>query len=70
MKIEYCLFGNNASVLATAFSKYGNLLDVCNKVKLATTKNVNELIVMKIAMQLLSAIDHLHSCNIIHADIS
>ncbi|XP_055606747.1 uncharacterized protein LOC129754614 [Uranotaenia lowii] len=69
MEIEYALVGNNASILVSQFSKYGNILDVCNLIKRTTNKNVDEFIAMIITTQILSIIDHLHSCMIIHADI-
>lgn len=69
MRVEAALIGNNAGVLVSERSKFGSLLTVCNKVKTSTGKNVSEQVVMMLAMQLLSAVDHLHACKIIHADI-
>lgn len=69
MDVEFALIGNNASVFATEYSNYGTLLDICNKHKSATMRNLDELIVMILATQMLSIVDHLHAVNIIHADI-
>ena len=69
MSIEYAVIANNSSVLITQFSPYGSIIDVCNKHKAATTKNVDEYVVMVLTTQLLSIIDHLHACKIIHADV-
>lgn len=69
MSVDYAIVGNNASVLVSSFSRYGNILDICNVVKRTTNKNVDEFIAMIITSQILSIIDHLHSCLIIHADI-
>lgn len=69
MSIDYAIIANNASILVTQFSPYGSIIDVCNKHKNATDKNVDEYVVMVLTTQLLSIIDHLHGCKIIHADV-
>jgi checkpoint serine/threonine-protein kinase len=69
MKIECAIIANNSSILVTEFSPYGSIIDACNKHKNATTRNVDEYVVMVITTQLLSIIDHLHGCKIIHGDI-
>uniref|UniRef100_A0A1Q3EY46 Putative mitotic checkpoint serine/threonine protein kinase n=1 Tax=Culex tarsalis TaxID=7177 RepID=A0A1Q3EY46_CULTA len=69
MSVDYAIVGNNASVLVSQFSRFGNILDVANLIKRVTTKNIDEFIAMIITAQILSIIDHLHSCMIIHADI-
>lgn len=69
MSVDFAIVGNNASILVSPFSRFGNILDVCNVVKRVTNKNVDEFIAMDITSQILSIIDHLHSCQIIHADI-
>lgn len=69
MNIEYALIGTNASILASEFSKFGTLIDVCNKIKKETTRNMDEYIVMHLTSQILDLIDHLHSSQIIHADV-
>lgn len=69
INIEYSIIANNASVFISELSTLGNLIDVCNKVKNATDKKVDEYIGMILISQILSIIDHLHSCSIIHADI-
>lgn len=63
------MIGNNASILAYDYSSYGSLLQVCNKFKGNTGRNVDEYIIMLLAIQMLTIIDHLHAINIVHADI-
>lgn len=69
MSIDYAIIGNNASIFVSPFSRYGNLLDVCNTIHQVTNRNVDEFIAMILSAQMLSIVDHLHSCQIIHADI-
>ena len=69
MQVEDALIGNNASILSSSFARYGSLIEVCNTVKKVTNKNVDEYVVMILTTQLISIIDHLHACKIIHADI-
>ncbi|CAO1417608.1 unnamed protein product [Diamesa tonsa] len=69
MRIDYAIVANNASVLISEFSQYGSLIDVCNKVKAVTNKNMDEFVAMLLTTQILTIIDHLHGCRIIHADI-
>ncbi|XP_044571563.1 uncharacterized protein LOC6496664 isoform X2 [Drosophila ananassae] len=67
--IDYALVGNNSSVYVSDYAEYGSLIGVCNKVKNATNKNLDEYVVMHMSCQLLDIIDHLHAIDIIHADI-
>ncbi|KAH8372361.1 hypothetical protein KR093_011200 [Drosophila rubida] len=69
MHIDYALVGNNSSVYISEFSEYGSLINVCNKYKKHTNKNVDEYVVMVLCCQLLDIVDHLHAMGIIHADI-
>ncbi|CRK98523.1 CLUMA_CG011876, isoform A [Clunio marinus] len=69
MSINGAIIGNNSSILITQYSPHGSIIDVCNKVKKATNKNVDEYVALVITSQILSVIDHLHGCKIIHADI-
>lgn len=69
MNIEAAVIGNNSSVFVTKLSTQGSLIDVCNMHKNAINKNVDEYVVMVLTTQLLSIIDHLHGCKIIHGDI-
>ncbi|XP_053696585.1 uncharacterized protein LOC128743914 isoform X2 [Sabethes cyaneus] len=69
MNVDYAIIGNNASTLISRFSPFGNILDICNVMKRITNKNIDEFIAMFITSQILTIIDHLHSCMIIHADI-
>jgi checkpoint serine/threonine-protein kinase len=69
MTIHQGIIANNSSVLITEFAPHGTIIDVCNRIKQKTGKNVDEYIGMIFASQILSIMDFLHSCNIIHADI-
>uniref|UniRef100_A0A182N281 BUB1 N-terminal domain-containing protein n=1 Tax=Anopheles dirus TaxID=7168 RepID=A0A182N281_9DIPT len=69
MHIDYAIIGNNASIFVSPFSQYGTILDVCNLINGATNRNMDEFIAMILTAQMLSIVDHLHSCQIIHADI-
>lgn len=69
MSVDYAIIGNNASILISQLSPFGNILDVCNLIKRITNKNMDEFVAMLITSQILTIMDHLHSCMIIHADI-
>lgn len=69
MSIEYAIIGNNSTVFVSKYSKYGTLLNVCNKVKQLTSKNLDEYLVMILASQILSMVKYLHAAQIIHGDI-
>lgn len=69
MDITTAFIGENASLFVSEYSKYGSLLDVANKVKIATTKCINELIVLLLTSEMLSIVHYLHKAQIIHADI-
>lgn len=69
MDIDKAIIGRNASVFVSELSKYGSLLDVANKVRTATAKCINEMVVMLMAGELLSIVHYLHKAEIIHADI-
>ena len=69
MSISSAVIAPNASVLISEFSQFGSLLDINNKMRQATTKVMNESLVMHFSSQILDIVDHLHSCKIIHADI-
>lgn len=67
--IDFALIGSNSSVFASEYSEYGSLIDICNKHKEKTFREMDELIVMILANQMLMIVDHMHGSNIIHADI-
>lgn len=69
MSISSAVIAPNASVLISEFSQYGSLLDINNRIRQATTKVMHESLVMHFSREILNICDHLHSCNIIHADI-
>ncbi|CAG9795081.1 unnamed protein product [Diatraea saccharalis] len=69
MDITTAFLGDNASLFVSEYSKYGSLLDVANRVKIATSKCINELIVILLTSEMLSIVHYLHKAQIIHADI-
>ncbi|KAL4716638.1 hypothetical protein ACJJTC_008273 [Scirpophaga incertulas] len=69
MDINTAFIGENASLFVSEYSKYGSLLDVANKVRVATSKCINEFIVILLTSEMLSIIHYLHKAQIIHADI-
>ncbi|KOB63215.1 Bub1, partial [Operophtera brumata] len=69
MDIETAFIGENASLFVSEYSKYGSLLDVANKIRAATSKCINEFIVILLTSEMLSIIHYLHKAQIIHADI-
>ncbi|XP_028175432.1 uncharacterized protein LOC114363807 [Ostrinia furnacalis] len=69
MDITTAFLGENASLFVSEYSKYGSLLDVANKVKIATSKCINEFIVILLTSEMLSIVHYLHKAQIIHADI-
>lgn len=69
MGVSSSIVGRNASILVSEFSQYGSLLDINNRIRTATTKVMHESLVMHFTSQILSVVDHLHRCKIIHADI-
>lgn len=69
LQIEYALIGHNSSVYLSNLSEYGSLYEICNRHKHNTCRNIDEIVVMILAEQMLLILDHLHAANIIHADI-
>ncbi|CAK1598916.1 unnamed protein product [Parnassius mnemosyne] len=69
MDITTAFLGDNASLFVSEYSKYGSLLDVANKVRIATSKCINESIVILLTSEILSIVHYLHKAQIIHADI-
>ncbi|KAM3967265.1 bub1 kinase [Aphomia sociella] len=69
MDITTAFLGDNASLFVSEYSKYGSLLDVANKVRVATSKCINEFIVILLTSEMLSIVHYLHKAQIIHADI-
>lgn len=67
--IEHVLVAKNASIFVVPFCPYGNLINVANEVKRETGRNLSEKVVMVLVAQILTVIDALHACQIIHADI-
>lgn len=69
MQVHQAIIANNSSVIVSEYSPFGTIIDVCNKIKNSTGRNVDEYIGMILIAQLLQIIDCLHSCKIIHADL-
>lgn len=69
MSVDFAVIGNNSTIYASKFAKYGTLLNVCNKVKQVTGKAIEECIVMILVKQMLTIVEHFHKANFIHADI-
>lgn len=69
INIDYGLVAKNASIFVLPFCGYGNLINVANEVKKETGRNLTEKVVMVLVTQILTIIDALHACQIIHADI-
>lgn len=69
MSADKVFMGTNSSVIVSKFSPYGDLIAVCNKYFHATSKYLDEYVIMHITSQLLSIVDNLHAIEIIHADI-
>lgn len=69
MAVDFAVIGNNSTIYASKFSKHGTLLDVCNKVKQETNKNIEECVVLIIVKQMLTIMEHFHKANLIHADV-
>lgn len=69
MDITTAFLGENASLFVSEYSRYGSLLDVANKVRIATSKCINEFIVILLTSEMLSIVHYLHKAQIIHADI-
>lgn len=67
--MDFAVIGNNATIYASTFSKYGTLLNVCNTVKQVTNKNIEECIVMILVKQMFTIMETFHKANFIHADV-
>lgn len=68
MRINRGYFYNNGSILVNQYHKYGTILDIVNRYKVAG-KTVPEELALYFMVEVLSILEALHSCNIIHADI-
>lgn len=69
MDVQNAYVADNGSVLVTNFSKYGTLLQVQNKIKVSTGKPLIEPLAIFFTIEMIQIIEHLHGCQIIHADI-
>ncbi|XP_071550676.1 mitotic checkpoint serine/threonine-protein kinase BUB1-like [Panulirus ornatus] len=68
MRINRGYFFSNGSILVNQYHKYGTLLDVVNRYK-AVGQTMPEEIVLYFMVEVLSILEALHSCSIIHADV-
>lgn len=69
MSIHFAVIGNNATIYASEFAKHGTLLDVCQKIQQKTGKAIDECIIMILAKQMITIVEHFHKAKFIHADI-
>lgn len=69
MSVDVAYFCPSSSILVSDFCRYGSLLDLSNKVKQMTGKGLKELVVLYFANEIITIINALHQCQIIHADI-
>lgn len=69
MAIDFAIIGNNATIYASKFSRYGTLLDICQTIKQKTNKNIDECIIMVLVKQMFAVLEHFHKAKFIHADI-
>lgn len=69
MMIDFAVIGKNATIYASKFAKYGTILDVCQKIKQNTNKNIDECVIMILVKQMFTVLEHLHAAKFIHADI-
>ncbi|XP_077544522.1 uncharacterized protein LOC144156844 [Haemaphysalis longicornis] len=64
-----CFF-SNSSILVFPFSCYGTLLDLVSRYRsLGKGSAVPECLVLYLALELITAVDQVHTCGVIHADI-
>lgn len=68
MRVNRGYFFTNGSILVNEYHKHGTLLDVVNRYKLSRS-TLPEGIVILFMIEVMSVVEALHSCNIIHADI-
>ncbi|KAK7082484.1 protein kinase, partial [Halocaridina rubra] len=68
MRINRGYIYANGSILVNQYHKYGTLLDMVNGFK-SNGRGVPEDIAMYYMIEVLSIVEHLHNCQIIHADI-
>ncbi|GAB6021688.1 protein kinase [Chamberlinius hualienensis] len=68
MKVQHFYHFINASVIATDYNSHGSLLQLVNQYKLSH-KNMPEVLVIYLTIELLNIIEQIHACNIIHGDV-
>lgn len=69
MEVSACYISKTASVLVSEYYKFGSLLDLINRVKQNTGKNLKELVAIYYANEIITIVNALHQCKIIHGDI-
>ncbi|XP_077547372.1 uncharacterized protein LOC144159639 isoform X2 [Haemaphysalis longicornis] len=63
-------FYRNSSILVFPFSCYGTLLDLVSRYRSGGKgSGVPECLVLYLALELITAVDQVHTCGVIHADI-
>ncbi|XP_064100488.1 mitotic checkpoint serine/threonine-protein kinase BUB1-like [Macrobrachium nipponense] len=68
MRVNRGYFFTNGSILVNEYHKHGTLLDVVNRYKLSGS-TLPDGIAILFMIEVMSIVEALHSCNIIHADI-
>lgn len=69
MTLQVGFFSPTTSILVSEFCKHGSLLDIKNKVRQVTGKGIKESVVIYFANEIMTIVNALHQCQIIHADI-
>uniref|UniRef100_A0A6A7G355 Mitotic checkpoint serine/threonine-protein kinase BUB1-like n=1 Tax=Hirondellea gigas TaxID=1518452 RepID=A0A6A7G355_9CRUS len=68
MRVNRGYYYNNGSILASQYHRYGTLLDLLNGYKMKGLLWSNDL-AMYFTIEVLSILENIHACDIIHADI-
>lgn len=69
MEVSACYISKTASVLVSEYCKFGSLLDLINRVKQNTGKGLKELVAIYYANEIITIVNALHQCKIIHGNI-
>lgn len=69
MNVSHAIIANNSSILISNFSPFGTIIDVCNKIRKVTGRSLEEFVGIVWTSQMLSIVDFLHGCHIIHGDV-
>ncbi|KAL3226284.1 hypothetical protein MRX96_025190 [Rhipicephalus microplus] len=67
--LQLACFFSNGAITVFPYSPYGNLLDLVNRFKEHCRSSVPECLVLYFALELITILQQVHLCGIIHADI-